>query len=41
LKRNLSVIAPVEEVDLLITDSAASPECVEAIRARGVEVRLV
>lgn len=41
LRRNLSVIAPVEQVDLLITDRAAAEDCVEAIRARGVEVRLV
>ena len=41
LRRNLSVIAPVEQVHLLITDSAAAPDAVAAIRARGVEVRLV
>jgi DeoR family transcriptional regulator, aga operon transcriptional repressor len=41
LRRNLSVIAPVEQVHLLITDSAATPDAVSAIRARGVEVRLV
>jgi hypothetical protein len=35
------VIAPVEQVHLLITDSAAAPDAVAAIRARGVEVRLV
>ena len=40
LRRNLSVIAPVERVDLLITDRAAAEDCVAAIRARGVEVRL-
>jgi DeoR family transcriptional regulator of aga operon len=41
LRRNLSVIAPVEQVHLLITDHAAAPDAVAAIRARGVEVRLV
>ena len=41
LRRNLSVIAPVEHVNMLITDSGAAPEAVAAIRARGVEVRLV
>jgi DeoR family transcriptional regulator of aga operon len=41
LRRNLSVIAPVERVDLLITDHGAAQDCVAAIRARGVEVRLV
>jgi DeoR family transcriptional regulator of aga operon len=41
LKRNLSVIAPVEQVDLLITDRNADAQCIKAIRACGVEVRLV
>lgn len=41
LRRNLSVIAPVDQVDLLITDTGAPAECVQAVRARGVEVRLV
>jgi DeoR family transcriptional regulator of aga operon len=41
LKRNLSVIAPIDEVDQLITDTQADTECVAAIRARGVDVRLV
>jgi DeoR family transcriptional regulator, aga operon transcriptional repressor len=41
LRRNLSVIAPLEQVQMLITDRAASPDAVAAIRARGVEVRLV
>jgi DeoR family transcriptional regulator of aga operon len=41
LRRNLSVIAPVDQVNLLITDTGAPAECVQAIRARGVEVRLV
>ena len=40
-RRNLSVIAPVEQVHLLITDRGAAPDAVAAIRARGVEVRLV
>lgn len=40
LRRNLSVIAPVESVDVLITDTAADPACVAGIRERGVEVRL-
>ncbi|MCX5673335.1 MAG: hypothetical protein NTU94_18625, partial [Planctomycetota bacterium] len=40
LRRNLSVIAPISEVDLLITDTGADPDCVESIRARGVEVLL-
>lgn len=41
LRRNLSVIAPVEQVHVLITDRAAAPDAVAAIRARGVDVRLV
>jgi DeoR family transcriptional regulator of aga operon len=40
LRRNLSVIAPIGEVDLLITDAAADAACIEAIRAQGVEVLL-
>jgi len=41
LRRNLSVISPVEQVDLLITDRKADAQCIAAIRARGVEVMLV
>ena len=41
LRRNLSVIAPVDEVDLLITDRKADPRCIRAIRARGVAVSFV
>ncbi|MGH8315576.1 MAG: DeoR/GlpR family DNA-binding transcription regulator [Steroidobacterales bacterium] len=41
LRRNLSVIAPVDQVDLLITDRAADAQCIAAIRGRGIEVRLV
>jgi DeoR family transcriptional regulator of aga operon len=41
LRRNLSVIAAVDQVDLLITDSGAEARAVKAIRARGVEVQLV
>lgn len=41
LRRNLSVISPVDQVDLLITDIGADAKCIEAIRARGVEVKLV
>jgi DeoR family transcriptional regulator of aga operon len=40
-RRSLSVIAPVEKLHKLISDSSASPEIVEALRARGVEVILV
>jgi len=41
LRRNLSVISPVDTVDLLITDKAADARAIEAIRARNVEVQLV
>jgi DeoR family transcriptional regulator of aga operon len=41
LRRSLSVIAPVEKIHKLITDKSASPEVVDALRARGVEVILV
>jgi DeoR family transcriptional regulator of aga operon len=41
LRRNLSVISPVNTVDLLITDDGADERAIAAIRARGVEVQLV
>ena len=41
MRRNLSVIASVDQVHLLITDKAANPDIVEELRRRGVEVRLV
>jgi DeoR family transcriptional regulator of aga operon len=41
MRRNLSVIASVDQIDMLITDSAANLETVEELRRRGVEVQLV
>jgi DeoR family transcriptional regulator of aga operon len=41
LRRNVSVIAPVDQLHMLITDTAARPEVVEELRRRGVDVRLV
>jgi DeoR family transcriptional regulator, aga operon transcriptional repressor len=41
LRRNLSVISAVDQVDLLITDRDADAQCIQAIRARGVDVRMV
>jgi len=41
LRRNLSVISNVDQVDLLITDRAADARAIKAMRARGVEVKLV
>ena len=41
MRRNLSVIASVDQLHMLITDSAANPETVEDLRRRGVEVMLV
>ena len=41
MRRNVSLIARVEQINLLITDRGAQPEAVEALRARDVEVRLV
>ena len=41
LRRNLSVIASVDQLDMLITDTGANPETVEELRRRGVEVVLV
>ncbi len=40
LRRNISLIAHVEQLDALITDSAAPAEAVEELRRRGVEVLL-
>lgn len=40
LRRNLSVISPVDTVDLLITDKGADARAIKAIRAKGVEVLL-
>src|SRR5262249_42180243 len=40
-RRSLSVIAPVEQLHRLVSDTSASPEIVGALRARGVEVILV
>jgi len=41
MRRNISLIAKVEQLNLLITDRAAPAEAVEALRQRGVAVRLV
>ena len=40
-RRSLSVIAPVERLHKLVTDTSASPDIVDALRARGVDVILV
>ena len=39
-RRNISLIARIEQLHMLITDRAAPPEAVEQLRQRGVEVRL-
>jgi DeoR family transcriptional regulator of aga operon len=41
IRRNVSLIAKVEQIHLLITDEAAPQQAVEALRRRGVEVQLV
>jgi DeoR family transcriptional regulator of aga operon len=41
MRRNVSVIARVEQLHMLITDSAARADVVEELRRRGVDVRLV
>ena len=40
MRRNISLIARVEQLHMLITDSGADPEVVAELRRRGVEVRL-
>ena len=40
-RRNISLIARLEQINLLITDRAAPPEAIEQLRQHGVEVRLV
>jgi DeoR family transcriptional regulator, aga operon transcriptional repressor len=41
MRRNVSVIAKVEQLHILITDTAARGEVVRELRERGVDVRLV
>jgi DeoR family transcriptional regulator, aga operon transcriptional repressor len=41
MRRNISLIARIEQLHMLITDRAAPAEAVEQLRQRGVEVRLV
>lgn len=41
MRHNISLIAKVEQINMLITDRAAPAEAVEELRQRGVEVRLV
>lgn len=40
MRRNLSVIAEVEKIDMLITDDSAPPSIVDELRRRGIEVVL-
>ena len=40
LRRNISLIARVEQLQMLITDTAANPNVVAELQRRGVEVRL-
>ena len=41
MRRNVCVIAKVDQLDLLITDASAQPEVVAELRRRGVDVQLV
>ena len=40
LRRNISLIAGVEQLHMLITNAGANPDVVSELRRRGVEVRL-
>lgn len=40
LRRNISLIARVEQLHMLITNAGANPDVVSELRRRGVEVRL-
>jgi DeoR family transcriptional regulator, aga operon transcriptional repressor len=40
-RRNISLIARIEQLHMLITDRAAPTEAVEQLRQRGIEVQLV
>jgi DeoR family transcriptional regulator of aga operon len=40
LRRNISLIARVEQLHMLITDTAANPDVVAELERRGVDVRL-
>jgi DeoR family transcriptional regulator, aga operon transcriptional repressor len=40
-RRNISLIARIEQIHMLITDRAAPTEAVEQLRQRGIEVQLV
>lgn len=40
MRRNISLIARVEQLHMLITDDAANPDVVADLQRRGVEVRL-
>lgn len=40
-RRNLSVIAKLEQIDQIITDTGVAPEMVKILRERGVDVTLV
>jgi DeoR family transcriptional regulator of aga operon len=40
-RRNISLIARVEQLQMLITDQGAPGDAIAQLRERGVEVRLV
>jgi DeoR family transcriptional regulator, aga operon transcriptional repressor len=37
-RRSLSIIAPVEQIDRVITDAGVAPQMIEALHSRNVEV---
>lgn len=40
-RRGFTPIAPIEDIDVLVTDAGADPDEVTSLRAHGVDVRLV
>lgn len=40
LRRNIRLVAPLDQIDMLITDANANPKALAQLRERGLEVRI-